>query len=150
MTTGRINQVTILNRGGLPSQGNLARILLEEQSWLQGRGASERHPTRNCTGNTRLDRSCSTGHPIAPAEFPKRRSATVPLGPHGHHGLRHAPLRRRKPFPDHAQKRLPVRAYPQESSWGGCHRPTAHRPHRCLLGKPAGLQLTSKAKKRIV
>ena len=110
----------------------------------------ERHPTRNCIGNARLDRSCSTGHPIAPAEFPKRRSAAVPLGPHVHHGPRHAPLRRRKPFPDHAQKRLPVRAYPQESSWGGCHRPTAHRPHRCLLENPAGLQLTSKAERHIV
>ena len=60
-------------------------------------------------------RTGPSDHPIAPTEFPKARSATEPFGPEGHHGLRHARLRRRIPSAGHALERLPAWAYPRVS-----------------------------------
>jgi hypothetical protein len=57
--------------------------------------------------------------------------------------LLHAPLRWRGPVPSHAQRRVPVGAYPQRSSWVVGHRPRTHRPQRCPLASANGASAPS-------
>ena len=102
---------------------------------LRGRGCPKAPSRRR-----RTSQACAAtaGHPIAPTEFPKRRSAAALRGPRGRCRLLHAPFRWRKPVPSHARRRLPVGACPQRSSWEVGHRPRTHRPQMCPLAAANG------------
>jgi hypothetical protein len=112
MTTGRINQVTILRLREPPARRDAQR---PPRGWNfcywegEGRSPPDRwHPTRRA-------RRAACGHSIAPTEFPKGRSAAVAIGSQDRHAPLHAPFRWRAPFPGHAQRRLPVGASPRRS-----------------------------------
>jgi hypothetical protein len=89
------------------------------------------------------------GHPFAPTEFPKARSATTPRRPHDWRprGLRHARLRRRLPVPSHAAsggyrfwltpKCLARSIAKRPMTHRPCRRPLAWRGERGL-GCPKG------------
>jgi hypothetical protein len=82
--------------------------------------------------------SATADHPIAPTEFPQGRSAVERRGLESRCRLLHALLRWREPVPSHAQRRIPVGACPQRSSWDDGHRPRAHRPQKCPLAGANG------------
>ena len=134
MTTGRINQVTIVS--GAPNErarrshhpeGRRSSCTLREvrtPSTFRSRSEATRDFTR---------------HPIAPTEFPTDRSAAHRHHPReGGHLVQHTTRRRRIPSTGHARERLPAWAYPQLSYRRSSHRPTIHRPQhrstaRCRL-----------------
>jgi len=107
---------------------------------LRGRGCPKAPSPRR-----RTSQACAAtvGHPIAPTEFPKRRSAAALRGPRGRCRLLHAPFRWRKPVPSHARRRLPVEACPQRSSWEVGHRPRTHRPQMRPLAAANGASAPS-------
>jgi hypothetical protein len=83
MTTGRINQVTILK----PAEGPRRAPRGRPPPVLTGGGGvvvrSERRTARpgaRDIGALSAHASGARGHPIAPAEFPKGRSAAEPIG----------------------------------------------------------------------
>jgi hypothetical protein len=141
MTTGRINQVTILTPRALPQKtGGDAAPLREGGECVTKKGrpkapSPQRPASQAC--------SATADHPIAPTEFPQGRSAVERRGLGSRCRLLHTPFRWREPVPSHAQRRVPVRACPQRSSWDDGHRPRAHRPQKCPLaganGAPAPL-----------
>ncbi len=140
MTTGRINQVTILTRsphapkgGGRPEDppegrsGSLSRSG-GGRSQTPGPGYPEPKPGR---------KPASTGHPIAPTEFPKGWSAADAraFDLKGQPALRHTPLKRRIPAARHARRRLRASVDPQMSLDNDSHRPFIHR----LLQSPRSI-----------
>jgi hypothetical protein len=75
----------------------------------------------------------SPGHPIAPTEFPNRRSApgTAGLAKASPADLGHAPIRRETPTRSHARGRVLRGACPQLPSFAsGSQRPTTHGAER--------------------
>ena len=72
MTTGRINQVTILTSIRHCLSNETPKLIRAEQfSWQEG---AIKHPSASGSLERRLQQ-VPTGYPIAPTEFPKRRSA---------------------------------------------------------------------------
>lgn len=143
MTTGRINQVTVLvAAGGRPKSAatRASPPTRGGRSVLQGRGRPQAPSPRR-----RTSQACAAtaGHPIAPTEFPKWRSAAALRGPRGRCRLLHAPFRWRKPVPSHARRRIPVGACPQRSSWEVGHRPRTHRPQMRPLAAANGASAPS-------
>lgn len=84
MTTGRINQVTVV-QGRQAAQGRAVSPVEPSRSWaeqLTSRGAASCEGVRPTRRNGRRkpgDRP--TGHPIAPTEFLKGRSTQDPIEP---------------------------------------------------------------------
>jgi hypothetical protein len=108
MTTGRINQVTILNRRDPPEDGRPETS--EEAEPLPGGDGKTVHPIRA----PRPSRRRRLGHPFAPTEFPRAQSAAELLEPHGYRRLQHMRPRWRIPLTRHApEERLRARAFPR-------------------------------------
>ena len=138
MTTGRINQVTILDGQTSPSprgEGSVVARRTEAARVVRRKGVAPRE--RRPRPRVRLGRepaSPAPGHPIAPTEFPKARSVQGHgCSPQGPAGPRHTHPKRRLPVAGHVpvEERLPVyRRAPDCVKDSGSHRPTTHRLHR--------------------
>ena len=97
MTTGRINQVTIV-RTSLDTRSAEARARRPSSCSV---GATKRPALSD--GYPKV--TYTQGHPIAPTKFPRGWSATeTPDLPHGSDELRHAPPKRRIPYVNHVPK----------------------------------------------
>jgi len=110
MTTGRINQVTILTGGPEASPRPAAKRA--EQFTEKGRAQG----TTQLAGDPeqRLQQA-PTNHPIAPTEFPKGRSTALKLGRQApSQGVILAP-QEEDTFHRSRQRRIPAWAYPQMS-----------------------------------
>ena len=112
MTTGRINQVTILRLHEPPLEGTHRD---------PGRGGTLRYwegvgqSPPGCWCPMRWAQRAACGHSIAPTEFPRVRSAAEVVGSSDRRTPLHTPSRWRVPSPGHACRRLPVGASPRGS-----------------------------------
>jgi len=114
MTTGRINQVTILNRLRMCRYGAETPPRRAAGVLLLGRGAPEGVP--GLQDQTRKTREEPAGHSIAPTEFPKVRSAARTVEPKAVKNRRIGTSSGERQVPSHAQRRLPVPSFPRRSS----------------------------------
>ena len=140
MTTGRINQVTILTArlGPRPEPRELRPRAERVAAWF-GVQPQLNPWTR---GSRDRDQREPSVHPIAPAEFPKRRSA-IDVGirdPEGRPTLRHTPLGWRTPAAHHVRRRLQALVDPRKHRYWWW--PTAKDPQTPSepTGRAMGLQ----------
>lgn len=113
MTTGRINQVTILKAepGGRHTAHAQQSWLLIGHRWQK----TEVPATSDTAASSREPRLPPRvyDHPIAPTEFPKRRSTLQAFQRTRRPEVTHTPLRRRTPFPSHVRDGYQVRLTPK-------------------------------------
>src|SRR5690606_25206464 len=138
MTTGRINQVTILNPSATP--GEFAPGSPRGGgALLRGLGSTEVNPAGRAACARR--RATPDDHPIAPTEFPKGRSAAGQSGRGPPYQAACAPQeegyhRQSTPWGGYWQRRPPESVVKQ---WPVANHPQT--PKICPLSRrPAGLQ----------
>ena len=109
MTTGRINQVTILTQEpkGNGVNPRRSRAVTERRKELKSLTAARRTPEQ---GYTRLSH-----YPFAPTEFLTEWSATQESRVRSLDPVQHIPRKRRIPFTSHIQERVLDPACPQMS-----------------------------------
>ena len=153
MTTGRINQVTILHPGQVADpedQGHQAPRLDPpeggtEVSCAPGWDGRRLRPSHRPTGDRTTPMKGGRhviGHPIAPTEFPKAWStAALKLARPPEGRLRGCCIyasRGGRRAAGHAwseSRRLPTGAYPQKSCKNLSQGPVIHRPHHDRVAK---------------
>ena len=136
MTTGRINQVTIVDSGC-----RAHRYGLGEAESLQGGEANAMRgaPNRQLLGA--MLRQVAAGHPIAPTEFPKGwsamrdRSGASTFAGHDMHPSRGGYLLLVTPEGGYR-----AWAYPRVSCENVRHRPAIHRLHPHRRASPPGFR----------
>src|SRR6516225_2590327 len=125
MTTGRINQVTILAGDRRAPHGGAG--------WF-GEGPPLSAPDDRGAPPV-IHESAPARSPSAPTEFPRAPSASRRGGERSKpRHAKHGRPRRGTPAAGHAPRRMPTVAYPRKSRGSDGHRPTAHRPHRGRAG----------------
>src|SRR5438034_3967954 len=121
MTTGRINQVTILNtlsapggRRSGPDPANGTEVVINRQ----GRSKPQRPPRPTPSDSAPVRGSCRpTGHPIAPTEFPQGWSVSELARPvtGDDETATYNPREEDTGDRSRRKRRLPASAYPQTS-----------------------------------
>jgi hypothetical protein len=143
MTTGRINQVTILTPRPHPEATTKAQPPKGQKQLSEG----ARMNSSSATGTPFGLKIGSRDHPFAPTEFPKMWSTTEARAAHeGVDGTaiytpREEDARGRSRRSN--DQRIPNRAYPRKSGEILSQRPTIHRPQHCRKARPLGVQLSS-------
>jgi hypothetical protein len=153
MTTGRINQVTILNARpgtrGPPRQPNPPKRADVVKPEGPGHGVAGRPGTVPFP----LRKGSRQAIQLPPLSSPRSGPPQKWVGPgegappncniHPSRGGRRSPVTSRDP---EASQRLLTTAYPQTSDEIFSQRPTIHRPHRARKAAPFGVRLPSPAR----
>ena len=142
MTTGRINQVTILNPARArrterpPGGGGTFALPLQEGRRPRAATQPKAPVAQNATGPPTTDS-------IAPTEFPRARSAAGEIGPRGPpNSAAYAPQEEKTRPPVTPVRAVTGGGQPRRPDGKGSAWPSAHRSHEsCLLTRgPAGLR----------
>ena len=143
MTTGRINQVTIINGypGGPPiparTQAEQFAVALSALLPFSTQGSSIQAQAYTCVNGEIRGAAATTltssRDPIAPTEFPISRSATHDCQRTRRRSVSHRAHRRRIPVARHIRRRIQAWAYPQVSWDRVDHRSVIHRLHQSPL-----------------
>ena len=128
MTTGRINQVTILDSSAAQLGDRAREPPKRGQNMLQEGAHHKGSPSQRQA--TRKARSRPTSYPFAPTEFPKERSTTE-----GNRAQRPPYTAAYTPQMEgtcpqvNARKRILVKAFPQKDLEDGSKKPSIHKIH---------------------
>jgi len=137
MTTGRINQVTILY------PHDIHRDVAWKAPQRRRNCATRKGPTKSGSNprhsSQQVVKSSQEAIQLPPLSFPRDGPLRQRSGPESRHASQHTPLKWRVPNSSHTQRRLPVRAFPRRSERDSSHWPAIHRPQDCLLPKGGGL-----------